>query len=93
MEWFKNRDTVKVEGRSRDLVAVAQVAVALPATGTGATEAGGWLRRRRLGARRAVALLLPADELGLGRGALPHLPQAGGKARRHGDAAAAADCG
>lgn len=77
-----------------DLVAVAQVAVALPAVGTGATEAGGGLRRRRLGVRIAVALLLPADELGFGRGTLPHLPQAGGEARRHGDAAAAADdCG
>lgn len=91
--WFENRDAVKVEDRGRDLVAVAQVAVALPAAGTGAAEAGGGLGRRRLGARRAVALLLPADELGFGRGALPHLPQAGGEARRHGDTAAAANCG
>lgn len=75
-----------------DLVAIAQVAVALPAVGAGATEAGRGLRCRRLGARTAVALLLPADELGFGRGALPHLPKASGEARRHGYAAAN-DCG
>lgn len=89
---LKNEGIVKVKNGDWDLVAVAEFAVALPAVGTGATEAGGGLRCRRLGARTAITLLLPADELGFGRGALPHLPQAGGKASRHGYAAAT-DCG
>lgn len=63
---FDNKGGVKVEDGGWDLVAVAQVAVALPAVGTGTTETGGGLRRRRLGARTAVTLLLPADELGFG---------------------------
>lgn len=52
---------------STDLVAVAQVAVALPAAGTGAAEARGGLRGRKgrgLGAHRR-ALVLPADEFRL----------------------------
>lgn len=47
-----------------NLVTVTQVAVALPAVGTGAAEARGGLRGRRLGAHRRVPVL-PADEFGL----------------------------
>ena len=51
--------------KQRDLVTVAQVAVALPAAGTGAAEARGGLRDGRLGAQRRV-LVLTADEFRLG---------------------------
>jgi len=44
-----------------NLVTVAQVAVALPADGTGATEAWGGLRDGELGAYRR-ALVLAADK-------------------------------
>lgn len=44
-----------------NLITVAQVAVALPATGTGAAEARGGLRGWGLGAQRRV-LVLAADE-------------------------------
>lgn len=44
---------------------MAQVAVALPAAGTGAAEAGSGLRGRRLGAQRGV-LVVAADEFRLG---------------------------
>lgn len=69
-----------------NLVAVAQVAVALPAGGAGAAEAGGGLGDGGSGARGRV-LVLAADEFGLRRRALLHLPQACGEARCHGDAA------
>lgn len=70
-----------------DLVAVAQLVVALPAPGAGAAQARGGLRRRWLRAQGRV-LVLAADEFGLGRRALPHLPQTCCEARRHGNAAA-----
>lgn len=47
-----------------NLVTVAQVAVALPAAGTGAAEARGGLRDGGLGAQRRV-LVLTADEFRL----------------------------
>ena len=45
-------------------VAVAQVALALPAAGAGAADAGSGLRGRRFWAQRRV-LVLAADEFGL----------------------------
>lgn len=69
-----------------NLVAVAQVAVALPAGGTGAAEAGGGLGDGGPGARGGV-LVLAADEFRLRRRAFLHLPQTCGEARRHGYAA------
>lgn len=47
-----------------NLVAVAQVAVALPAAGAGAAEARSGLRGRGFWAQRCV-LVLAADEFGL----------------------------
>lgn len=57
-----------------NLVTVAQVAVALPAIGTGAAEAGGGLRSRGSGTQRRV-LVLAADELRFCRRTLLHLPK------------------
>jgi len=71
-----------------NLVTVAQVAVALPAAGTGAAEARGRLGDGGLGAQRRV-LVLTADEFRLWWRTLPHLPQTCSRACRHGDAAAA----
>lgn len=71
-----------------NLVTVAQVAVALPAAGTGAAEARGGLRDGGLGAQRRV-LVLTADEFRLWWRTLHHLPQTCCKARCHGDTAAA----
>lgn len=70
-----------------NLVAVAQLAVALPAVGTGTGEARGGLRDGGLGAQRSV-LVLTADEFCLWWCTLLHLPQPCCKACRHGDAAA-----
>lgn len=74
-----------------NLVAVAQVAVALPVLGTGSAEAGGGLRSRGLGAQRRV-LVLAADELRLRRGALLHLPQTRRGAGCHHNTATADIC-
>lgn len=73
--------------RSRNLVTVAQVAVALPAAGAGAAQARGGLRGRGLGAQGCV-LVLAADEFRLRRCALLHLPQTCCEACRYGDTAA-----
>lgn len=65
MEEHENRPISGAGAATANLVAVAQVAVALPAVGTGAAQARGGLGGRRLGAHRR-ALVLPADEFGLG---------------------------
>lgn len=71
-----------------NLVTVAQVAVALPAAGTGAAEARSGLRDGGLRAQRRV-LVLAADKFCLRWCALLHLPQTCCNACRHGNAAAA----
>lgn len=78
------------EQRWRNLVTIAQVAVAFPAAGTGTTDARGGLRGRGLGAQRRV-LVLATDELCLRRRTFPQLPQTCCKAGCHGNAATTVD--